>query len=53
MELVRASIMSGITNDLGSGSNCDITVIAPGNVERFRNIDKVDVEKYLYLCRKL
>mmetsp|Transcript_46754 Transcript_46754/g.113884 ORF Transcript_46754/g.113884 Transcript_46754/m.113884 type:complete len:266 (-) Transcript_46754:1165-1962(-) len=40
MELVRASIMSGIVNDLGSGSNCDITIITPGNVERFRNIDK-------------
>mmetsp|Transcript_16678 Transcript_16678/g.38482 ORF Transcript_16678/g.38482 Transcript_16678/m.38482 type:complete len:273 (+) Transcript_16678:39-857(+) len=40
IKLVRASIESGINNDLGSGSNCDITVITPAGVERFRNIDK-------------
>ena len=40
VNLVRAAIQSGVDNDLGSGSNVDITVIKPGNVERFRNLDK-------------
>jgi 20S proteasome subunit beta 2 len=40
IDLVRSAIQSGIDNDLGSGSNVDITVITAGNVERFRNIDK-------------
>eukprot|EP00001_Collodictyon_triciliatum_P190345 34051_4 len=40
INLVRAAIQSGVDNDLGSGSNVDITVIKPGSVERFRNLDK-------------
>lgn len=42
VNLVRAAIQSGIDNDLGSGSNVDITVIKAGSVERFRNLDKAD-----------
>ena len=37
VNLVRASIQSGVDNDLGSGSNVDITVIKSGSVERFRS----------------
>lgn len=42
MNLVRAAIMAGVMNDLGSGSNVDITVITAAGVERFRNIDKAE-----------
>jgi 20S proteasome alpha/beta subunit len=38
INLVRAAIQSGVDNDLGSGSNVDITVIKPGSVERFRSV---------------
>jgi len=37
VDLVRAAIQAGIDNDLGSGSNVDITVIKVGSVERFRS----------------
>jgi 20S proteasome subunit beta 2 len=37
VNLVRASIQAGVDNDLGSGSNVDITVIKLGSVERFRS----------------
>lgn len=40
VNLVRSAIQSGVDNDLGSGSNVDITVIKAGSVERFRNLDK-------------
>lgn len=40
-DLVRAAINAGITNDLGSGSNCDICVITKDGHEMFRNIDKM------------
>eukprot|EP00294_Goniomonas_avonlea_P016664 CAMPEP_0114555100 /NCGR_PEP_ID=MMETSP0114-20121206/8571_1 /TAXON_ID=31324 /ORGANISM="Goniomonas sp, Strain m" /LENGTH=324 /DNA_ID=CAMNT_0001740207 /DNA_START=45 /DNA_END=1018 /DNA_ORIENTATION=+ len=40
--LMRQAIAAGIFNDLGSGSNCDITVIKKGEVKRFRNIDKAE-----------
>ncbi|EKX43371.1 20S proteasome subunit beta type 7 [Guillardia theta CCMP2712] len=42
IDLVRAAIQSGIDNDLGSGSNVDITVITPEGVQRFRNLDKAE-----------
>jgi 20S proteasome subunit beta 2 len=35
-ELVRQAIRAGIFNDLGSGSNVDITVITDGDVEYIR-----------------
>jgi 20S proteasome subunit beta 2 len=38
-KLVRAAITSGITNDLGSGSNVDCCCIQKGKVEMYRNID--------------
>jgi len=38
-KLVRAAITSGITNDLGSGSNVDACCITKGKVEMYRNID--------------
>jgi 20S proteasome subunit beta 2 len=37
--LVRDSIRAGIFNDLGSGSNVDITVIKRGEVSRFRTYE--------------
>jgi len=37
--MVRAAITSGITNDLGSGSNVDCCCITKGKVEMYRNID--------------
>jgi 20S proteasome subunit beta 2 len=37
VNLVRASIQAGVDNDLGSGSNVDITVIKAGSTERFRS----------------
>lgn len=30
VELVKQAILSGVFNDLGSGSNVDVTVIRPG-----------------------
>ena len=35
--MVCAAIEAGIFNDLGSGSNVDVTVITKGNVEYMRN----------------
>ena len=44
--LVRDAILAGITNDLGSGSNVDLTVIRNnGEVQRFRNLVKAE-KKY-------
>jgi len=46
MKLVRDAITAGIFNDLGSGSNVDITVLTRGNTEIFRNIEKPNERKY-------
>lgn len=43
-KLVRDAIRAGIVNDLGSGSNVDITVIKKGSVEQFR--------PYEVICQK-
>ncbi|KXS17875.1 proteasome-domain-containing protein [Gonapodya prolifera JEL478] len=40
IQLVREAIEAGIFNDLGSGSNVDVTVIEKGKVERYRNFAK-------------
>ena len=40
MQLVIEAIQSGISNDLGSGSNCDICVITKDKTEFKRNIYK-------------
>ena len=40
IELVKDAIESGIFNDLGSGSNVDVTVITKGRVEYLRNYKK-------------
>eukprot|EP00542_Grammatophora_oceanica_P019738 CAMPEP_0194049082 /NCGR_PEP_ID=MMETSP0009_2-20130614/29584_1 /TAXON_ID=210454 /ORGANISM="Grammatophora oceanica, Strain CCMP 410" /LENGTH=288 /DNA_ID=CAMNT_0038695147 /DNA_START=33 /DNA_END=899 /DNA_ORIENTATION=+ len=38
VELVKRSILAGVFNDLGSGSNCDITIIrTDGSVQVMRN----------------
>jgi len=40
VELVKEAILSGIFNDLGSGSNCDITVIRKGGeITRMRGFE--------------
>ncbi|KAG5190668.1 26S proteasome beta type 7 subunit [Tribonema minus] len=39
-DLVKEAILAGIFNDLGSGSNCDITVIRKGEVSRHRGYVK-------------
>jgi len=39
--LVRDAIKAGITNDLGSGSNVDITVIKKGTVQKFRPFEVI------------
>jgi len=46
MDLVQQAVLAGIENDLGSGSNIDVTVITKGEVERFRNIKKGDGRPY-------
>merc|ERR1712046_400861 len=39
--LVKDAILAGIFNDLGSGSNCDITIIRKGGeTERIRGYEK-------------
>ena len=43
-KLVRDAIRAGIVNDLGSGSNVDITVIKKGSVKQFR--------PYEVICKK-
>ncbi|KAI8923269.1 proteasome subunit beta type-7 [Entophlyctis helioformis] len=40
IEIVSEAIEAGIFNDLGSGSNVDVTVITKGNVEYLRNFKK-------------
>jgi 20S proteasome subunit beta 2 len=40
IELVKDAIESGIFNDLGSGSNVDVTIITKDNVEYLRNYCK-------------
>ncbi|KAI9031417.1 nucleophile aminohydrolase [Hyaloraphidium curvatum] len=40
MDLVKDAIEAGIFNDLGSGSNVDLTVITQGKAEVFRNYAK-------------
>jgi 20S proteasome subunit beta 2 len=40
IDLVEAAIEAGIFNDLGSGSNVDVTVITKDNVEYLRNYGK-------------
>ena len=37
IDLVAEAIQAGIFNDLGSGSNVDVTVLTKGNVEVLRN----------------
>lgn len=43
-KLVRDAIRAGIVNDLGSGSNVDITVLRKGSIEKFR--------PYEVICKK-
>mmetsp|Transcript_27930 Transcript_27930/g.44285 ORF Transcript_27930/g.44285 Transcript_27930/m.44285 type:complete len:302 (-) Transcript_27930:215-1120(-) len=43
MKLVQAAILSGITNDLGSGSNIDLCVITKDKTEFHRNIFKTEI----------
>jgi len=40
IELVKDAIEAGIFNDLGSGSNVDITTIEKGKVDKYRNYSK-------------
>ncbi|CAN0427522.1 unnamed protein product [Ectocarpus sp. 8 AP-2014] len=41
VELVKQAIMAGVFNDLGSGSNVDVTVIRPGGETAiFRGLEK-------------
>jgi 20S proteasome subunit beta 2 len=40
VELVKNAILAGIFNDLGSGSNVDITVIRRGETKRVRGFEK-------------
>lgn len=42
VDLVKDAIFGGIFNDLGSGSNCDITVIRPGSCDVKRNVHHVN-----------
>jgi 20S proteasome subunit beta 2 len=39
IKLVRDAIRAGIFNDLGSGSNVDITVIKPSGTSTFRTYE--------------
>jgi len=43
MELVKQAILSGINNDLGSGSNVDLCVITKGKTDFYRNIFKTQI----------
>jgi len=44
VELVCKAIKSGITNDLGSGSNVDIHVITPGDTKKLRGYYRTQVD---------
>jgi 20S proteasome subunit beta 2 len=44
MELVKRAILAGVNNDLGSGSNVDITVVRRDGVQRFRNLVKAEAK---------
>jgi len=46
IDLVHAAISSGIFNDLGSGSNVDITIITRDKVEILRNYDTPNPRKF-------
>lgn len=46
MNLVKDAICSGIFNDLGSGSNCDLTVIEKGKTEVYRGYLKPNERKH-------
>lgn len=46
MELVHQSILSGIFNDLGSGSTVDLAVLTKGKVDIYRNYDVASVRLY-------
>ena len=46
IDLVHAAISAGIFNDLGSGSNVDVTILTRGHVEVKRNYDKPNERKY-------
>lgn len=45
MDLVKDAICAGIFNDLGSGSNVDITVIENGKTEVYRGYEKPNERK--------
>ena len=48
IQLVKDAIRAGIFNDLGSGSNVDVTVIRKDNISRFRTYENAagDAENY-------
>jgi len=46
IKLVQKAVLAGIFNDLGSGSNVDITVITKSGTEILRNYDKPNPRKY-------
>ena len=48
IQLVKDAIRAGIFNDLGSGSNVDVTVIRKDNISRFRTYENAagDAESY-------
>lgn len=46
MELVHQAILSGIFNDLGSGSNVDLVVITKGKVDIHRTYDQANPRPY-------
>jgi len=46
IRIVAKAVRSGIFNDLGSGSNVDVTVITKEKTEVFRNFEKPNPRKY-------
>lgn len=48
IQLVKDSVRAGIFNDLGSGSNVDVTVIRKDGISRFRTLENAagDAEDY-------
>jgi len=46
IKLVHKAISAGIFNDLGSGSNVDITILTKGSTEILRNYDKPNPRKF-------
>jgi len=46
IELVKEAILAGIFNDLGSGSNVDITIITKDGAEILRNFKMPNERKY-------